>query len=155
MDKGGKSGFSWQTMKLNDMRAGGSKMQYRNTRQRKIVLEAVQEHHDHPSADQIYLEIRAKDPRISRGTVYRNLNILSEEGQITHVKVPGADRYDGRTDFHYHLICTGCGAVCDAPFSYDPTPDKTIAAESGYRITRHRMIFEGVCPACQKAGHEK
>ena len=50
-------------------------MQYRNTRQRKIVLEAVQEHHDHPSADQIYLEIRAKDPRISRGTVYRNLNI--------------------------------------------------------------------------------
>ena len=69
-------------------------MQYRNTRQRKIVLEAVQEHHDHPSADQIYLEIRAKDPRISRGTVYRNLNILSEEGQITHVKVPGADRYD-------------------------------------------------------------
>ena len=132
-------------MKLNDMRAGGSKMQYRNTRQRKIVLEAVQEHHDHPSADQIYLEIRAKDPRISRGTVYRNLNILSEEGQITHVKVPGAD----------HLICTGCGAVGDAPFSYDPTPDKTIAAESGYRITRHRMIFEGVCPACQKAGHEK
>ncbi len=116
-------------------------MQYRNTRQRKIVLEAVQEHHDHPSADQIYLEIRAKDPRISRGTVYRNLNILSEEGQITHVKVPGADRYDCRTDFHYHLICTGCGAVCDAPFSYDPTPDKTIAAESGYRITRHRMIF--------------
>ena len=142
-------------MKLNDMRAGGSKMQYRNTRQRKIVLEAVQEHHDHPSADQIYLEIHAKDPRISRGTVYRNLNILSEEGQITHVKVPGADRYDCRTDFHYHLICTGCGAVCDAPFSYDPTPDKTIAAESGYRITRHRMIFEGVCPACQKAGHEK
>ena len=61
MDKGGKSGFSWQTMKLNDMRVGGSKMQYRNTRQRKIVLEAVQEHHDHPSADQIYLEIRAKD----------------------------------------------------------------------------------------------
>lgn len=87
-------------------------MQYRNTRQRKIVLEAVQEHHDHPSADQIYLEIRAKDPRISRGTVYRNLNILSGEGQITHVKVPGADRYDCRTDFHYHLICTGCGAVC-------------------------------------------
>ena len=85
----------------------------------------------------------------------RNLNILSEEGQITHVKVPGADRYDCRTDFHYHLICTGCGAVCDAPFSYDPTPDKTLAAESGYRITRHRLIFEGICPACQKAGREK
>ena len=117
-------------------------MQYRNTRQRKIVLEAVQEHHDHPSADQIYLEIRTKDPRISRGTVYRNLNILSGEGQITHVKVPGADRYDCRTDFHYHLICMGCGAVCDAPFSYDPTLDKTLAAESGYRITRHRLIFE-------------
>lgn len=71
--------FSWQTMKLNDMRAGGSKMQYRNTRQRKIVLEAVQEHHDHPSADQIYLEIRAKDPRISRGTVYRNLILKSSK----------------------------------------------------------------------------
>ena len=46
-------------------------------------------------------------------------------------------------------------AVCDAPFSYDPTLDKTLAAESGYRITRHRLIFEGVCPACQKAEREK
>ena len=128
-------------------------MQYRNTRQRQIVLEAVQEHHDHPSADQIYLEIRAIDPKISRGTVYRNLNILSDDGLITHVRVPGADRYEGRTDLHYHMICLRCGAVCDIPLSYDLSLDEAIAAQSGYRVIRHRLFFEGVCPDCQKAGH--
>ena len=132
------------------MRAGG-RMQYRNTHQRKIILETVQEHRDHPSADQLYLEVRTKDPRISRGTVYRNLNVLSEEGQINHVRVPGPDRYEGRTEFHYHMLCLRCGAVVDAPFSYDQKLDETAADASGYQIVRHRLFFEGLCPACQEA----
>ena len=81
----------------------------RNSKQRQLILDAVKGRCDHPTADQIYLEVREKDEKISRGTVYRNLGLLSENGQIANVKVPAADRYDLRTDYHYHLVCTCCG----------------------------------------------
>lgn len=125
--------------------------QQRNTRQRQLVLEAVRARQDHPAADQIYLDLRAVDPRISRGTVYRNLNLLEENGEILHVKVPGVDRFDWRTEYHYHLLCTGCGAVIDAPTPYRAGLDQDLAEETGYRVSRHRTVFEGLCPACQAA----
>ena len=124
-------------------------MPTRDTRQRRLVLEAVRSRADHPSADDIYLAVREKDERISRGTVYRNLNVLAEAGEITHVKVPSADRYDLRREKHYHLFCVGCGAVCDAPADYREELDRQVARATGFAVERHRMIFEGLCPACQ------
>ena len=103
---------------------------------------------DHPSAEQIYEDVHASYPHISQGTVYRNLNCLSEEGVICHVRVPGADRYDLRTEKHYHMFCTKCRKVIDVPFSYKDYIDKEIAEESGFLISRHRLIFEGTCPDC-------
>ena len=123
----------------------------RNSRQRQLIFDTVMEHCDHPTADDIYLEVRAKDEKISRGTVYRNLGLLSEDGQITNVKVPAADRYDYRADRHYHLFCTGCGRVFDAPLSYHEEYDVLVAQDTGFQISRHRMIFEGLCPDCAKA----
>ena len=120
----------------------------RTSKQRQKILEAVMERCDHPTADQIYLDVRAKDEKISRGTVYRNLGLLSEDGQITNVKVPAADRYDSRLDRHYHLFCTGCGRVFDAPLSYREEYDEEIAKETGFQISRHRTVFEGLCPEC-------
>lgn len=123
----------------------------RNSRQRQLIFDTVMEHCDHPTADDIYLEVRAKDEKISRGTVYRNLGLLSEDGQITNVKVPAADRYDSRADRHYHLFCTGCGRVFDSPLSYHEEYDVLVAQDTGFQISRHRMIFEGLCPDCAKA----
>lgn len=120
----------------------------RNSKQRQLVLDAVMERCDHPTADQIYLDVRTKDEKISRGTVYRNLGILSENNQISHVKVSSADRYDSRLDRHYHLLCTACGRVFDAPMRYHPEFDGHIASETGFQIGRHRTVFEGVCPEC-------
>ncbi len=125
-------------------------MPTRDTRQRRLVLEAVRSRTDHPSADDIYLAVRERDERISRGTVYRNLNVLAEAGEITHVKVPSADRYDLRQDKHYHLFCVRCGAVTDAPVDYREELDRRVAQAAGFAVERHRMIFEGLCPACQK-----
>lgn len=122
--------------------------QQRNSKQRQVILDAVLSRHDHPTADQIYLDVRARDDRISRGTVYRNLGLLSANGQITNVKVPAADRYDSRTDRHYHLFCTLCGRVFDAPMEYHAEYDGQIAEKTGFQITRHRMIFEGLCREC-------
>lgn len=103
---------------------------------------------DHPTADQIYIDVRAKNDKIIRGTVYRNLGILSEKEEITNVKVPAADRYDSRRDRHYHIYCTCCGKTSDAPLSYHTDYDEKIEQETGFRIKRHRLIFEGLCPDC-------
>lgn len=130
--------------------------QQRNSRQRQMILDAVVSRCDHPTADQIYLDVRAKDERISRGTVYRNLGILSEDGLVTNVKVPAADRYDFRLDRHYHLFCVNCGRVLDAPMPYHDEYDAQIIRETGFQVNRHRIIFEGLCSACaEKANSEK
>ncbi len=124
----------------------------RDTKQRQLILNAVRARCDHPTADQIYDDIHTIDARISRGTVYRNLNLLCEEGTICHVRVPGADRYDLRVDLHCHMFCIGCKEVIDAPYPYRADLDSEIAKKSGYKIVRHRLIFEGVCPVCQSNG---
>ncbi len=124
--------------------------QRRNTRQRQLVLEAVRARCDHPSADQIYLDVRAIDDKISRGTVYRNLNILGRQGAILHVKLPQTDRFEARLDTHYHLVCTKCGTVCDLPLPYQKELDEQAAEKTGYTIERHRTYFEGLCPDCRR-----
>lgn len=124
--------------------------QHRDTRQRKLILDAVRRHTDHPSADQIFIEVRSTDSKISRGTVYRNLNYLADAGEITHVRVPGADRYEIRTDFHYHLYCTGCGTVRNVPLEYHHDADRDVSEASGYTVFRHRTVFEGLCPKRQE-----
>ncbi len=124
----------------------------RNTRQKTLVLETVREHHDHPTADDIYLDVRKKDDRVSKGTVYRNLKELSRVGLVNHIKVPGADRYDLRTDMHYHIMCTICGSVVDVPIEYEETIDTSAGVATGFLVTRHRTVFEGICPQCLKSG---
>ncbi|MDE7309285.1 MAG: transcriptional repressor [Lachnospiraceae bacterium] len=120
----------------------------RNSRQRKLILDIVALRHDHPTADQIYLDVRTQDSQISRGTVYRNLGILSENGEIANVKVPAADRYDSRLDRHYHMFCTGCKRVFDVPLEYQEQYDEQVEKETGFKISRHRLFFEGLCQEC-------
>ena len=122
----------------------------RSTKQRQLIQETVEKRHDHPTAEQIYLDVRAADERISRGTVYRNLGVLSASGQISNVKVPAADRFDSRLDRHYHLFCTCCGRVFDAPVSYREEIDAQVENDTGFQISRHRTVFEGLCPDCIK-----
>ncbi len=115
----------------------------RNSRQRKLILDIVASRHDHPTADQIYLDVRTQDSQISRGTVYRNLGILSENGEIANVKVPAADRYDSRLDRHYHMFCTGCKRVFDVPLEYQEQYDEQVEKETGFKISRHRLFLRG------------
>ncbi len=126
-------------------------MQRRDTKQRRLVLQVVQERRDHPTADTIYEAVRARDSRVSRGTVYRNLHLLSEEGDVYHVRAPGADRFDLRTDPHDHIICIRCKKVVDAPETRLLSLDAEVAAATGYRILCHQTIYEGLCPDCQSA----
>ena len=124
----------------------------RNTKQKTLVLETVREHTDHPTAEDIYLDVRARDPHVSKGTVYRNLKELSRTGEVNHIKVPGADRYDLRTDFHYHIMCVHCLRVTDVPVGYESALDCEAGKATGYSVYRHRTVFEGVCPECLERG---
>ena len=127
-----------------------SEKEIRDTKQRKLVLETVLGRYDHPTADMIYESVRKKDKKISKGTVYRNLNMLSSMGKITHVEVPGGDRFDSTLGPHYHVHCTNCGAVEDVKIDYNYKKDKEIEKETGYNITGHSLVFEGLCPMCDK-----
>ena len=123
----------------------------RDTKQRRMIYEAVLRRSDHPDADQIYLDVNAIDRKISKATVYRNLRVLSENGLIAHVRMPGADRYDLTLKRHYHMICAICGRVTDAPINYAEENDRLLESKTGFRITRHQTIFEGICPECLAA----
>lgn len=122
--------------------------QQRNTQQKKLILDLVEAHHDHPTADQIYIEARLQHPTISRGTVYRNLNQLSENKDIQKVKVANIERFDCRKDKHYHVRCIECGKILDAPMQYEGTLDELISNATGFQLEGHRTTFEGVCPEC-------
>ncbi len=122
-------------------------MKTRNTIQKALVYAAVNESCDHPSAETLYDRIAKNYPTISRGTVYRNLGQLCENGEVRRVEIPGtADRYDLRTGDHYHFCCEKCGRVLDMPLDYIGALDATIA--DGLRIHTHEILFRGLCPDC-------
>lgn len=121
------------------------------SRQREMILEAVQGCLDHPTADTVYARVRAQDAHISLGTVYRNLNLLCENGQLRKVPVSGGgDRFDATLLPHGHIICTGCGAVCDVSPDCMDTLAEQVDACCSYRVTRCELVLEGLCPECQK-----
>ncbi|MCH4083620.1 MAG: transcriptional repressor [Olsenella sp.] len=121
----------------------------RNTRQRQMVLDEVRSRCDHPTAEQIYEAVRARDPRVSQATVYRNLHLLAQEGQILSIKAPGVEHFDLRRDAHPHLVCVRCGSVVDVPLaSDDPKLDASVANKTGWQVLDHQLIFRGVCPDC-------
>ena len=122
-------------------------MERRNTKQRQIILDAVQSRCDHPTAEQIYNQVYAVDPRISKATVYRNLNLLAEEGKITVVNLPPADRFDLTTKKHCHFVCKKCGRVFDIDVDYDESVDD-MQTDSGFLIESHQTIFTGICAEC-------
>ena len=125
-------------------------MARRNTIQRTLVLEAVNKLHCHASADQVYDEIRKEHPTISRGTVYRNLNRLSEMGKIRKMEIPGGpDRFDHRCHDHCHVKCERCGRVFDVDMAYITGLEKNITDTHGFAFTGYDILFRGICPECQ------
>ena len=122
----------------------------KNSRKRQAILEALCATREHPTAEMLYQQLKPDYPELSLGTVYRNLGVLTENREISNVKLPAADRYDCRIDYHYHLLCTECNKVFDAPHIYHREFDEKAAEDTGFLIKRHRVVFEGVCPECRK-----
>ena len=124
---------------------------YRMTRQRQIILEELRTVDSHPSADEVYEMVRKRLPRISLGTVYRNLEILSELGEIQKLELGGdLKRFDRKPNKHYHIRCMNCGRVDDAPIAPLNQVEDELYGTTVFTIIGHRLEFEGLCPRCSK-----
>ena len=124
-------------------------MNKRKTIQRSLVLETVQELQCHATAEEIYDTIVKKHANISRGTVYRNLNLLSDIGQIRKMEMPsGADRFDHQCHKHYHARCIKCGRVFDVEMEVIADLEKNIKNTYGFEFIEHDLIFKGICLEC-------
>jgi len=123
----------------------------RNTPQRRVVLEELCQMNSHPTAAELYAVVRRRLPRISLGTVYRNLEVLHEDGKISKMEFAGAEsRFDGTIEQHDHLRCTECGWIQDI-FPEESGSRPTLPAEmAGFLVTGHRLEYLGVCPRCRK-----
>ena len=118
------------------------------TKQRQLILEAVRATNSHPTADELFQMIRRKLPTISLATVYRNLNFLSEIGEIRKLAMPGMpDRFDWRMDPHDHMVCDTCGQAVDFVLPHDLGQE--IASACGAQVDGYTLVAHGTCAHCR------
>jgi Fur family ferric uptake transcriptional regulator len=127
------------------------KSNFRMTRQRKVILEELRKVNTHPSADEVYEMVRKHLPHISLGTVYRNLEILSETGDIQKLE-PGSSlkRFDGNPDDHYHIRCIRCNRLVDVHVDIRIDFNHELKKATDFKILGHKLEFYGLCPKCSE-----
>lgn len=125
-------------------------MERRNTIQKDLVLKTVQGLKRHLTAEEVYEFIKKDHPIIGKGTVYRNLGILAEEGAIRKVEVPdGPDRFDFTLKNHYHVECIRCGEVFDVDMDEVTDLNERIHDTHGMQFLNYDIFFKGICPVCR------
>ena len=128
----------------------------RLTTQRQIILEELAKVKTHPTASELYDMVRKRLPRIGLGTVYRNLELMAENGMILKLEVGGTQkRFDATTNTHYHIRCSSCGKVDDIDTPVLEELVKEAAASCSYQVLGHHVEFSGICPSCQKETKNK
>ncbi|MCC0633275.1 MULTISPECIES: Fur family transcriptional regulator [unclassified Clostridioides] len=121
------------------------------SKQRELILNEILNNPVHPTADCLYENLKKDNPSLSLGTVYRNLAQLTEHGFIKKVSIPGnPDRFDGRTENHYHIICEVCGEVYDLESEILSNLKESISEETDIKITSYNISFKGICNNCRK-----
>lgn len=130
-------------------------MPIKYSRQREEIKSYLAFRKDHPTADAIYVAVRKQMPNISLGTVYRNLTMLVDAGEIARIRVgDGVDHFDYDTSPHYHFVCTECGSVIDLDMENIDSILKLAGAGFDGRIAGHVTYFYGVCGDCCKKEDE-
>lgn len=123
------------------------------SRQRESIKHFLAETKEHPTADTVYLHVKKQFPNISLGTVYRNLNLLTDLGEAIKIPTPdGGDRFDGCVTPHNHFLCTRCGRLLDLDLDMSSIEEvNRLAAENfNGRIESSSTLFYGECSDCIK-----
>ena len=119
------------------------------SRQREAILDNLRKWADHPTADMLFQSLRRDDPKISLGTVYRNLGLLADLGKINKISgVNGIERYDYNTKEHYHFSCKHCSKLIDLPADILEDLNLKAVHEDIGIVESHSLIFYGYCKEC-------
>lgn len=128
----------------------------RSTLQRKIILDELQHNRSHPTAGELYQIVRHSVPRLSLGTVYRNLDILHREGLVKKLEHSGREtRFDAVTENHYHLRCVKCGRIQDVDVPVALRVEGNISSASGWEVSEPQVEFPGLCPDCRASSADR
>ena len=120
----------------------------RYSRQRELITDIIKGRCDHPTADMIYESARAVEPNISLGTVYRNLKLLADEGEIITLETEDKRiHYDGDLSRHSHFICSTCGRIVDL---FKPAKTPTELKEMGLKVLEEKCVYYGLCAECNR-----
>ena len=126
-------------------------MALKHSKQREMIKDFLMSRKDHPTADVVYMNVRQQYPNISLGTVYRNLTLLSDIGEIQRLRLgDGVDHFDADTSTHYHFVCNDCGSVIDLEMDSIESINNIAAKHFGGRIIGHVTHFYGSCESCLK-----
>jgi len=126
------------------------------TPQRLAVLSILESRRDHPTAEQIYQQVRHQMPAISFNTVYKTLEVLCHKGLVIKVNpLHEVARYDIETSSHAHLVCRKCHFIVDLHDEVAPALTLPPEDRAGFQVERHSLIFWGLCPRCQKTDNSK
>ena len=119
-------------------------------RKRNAILEYLRQTDEHPSAEMVYTHLKPEYPDLSLGTVYRNLSMFKQQGEIISIgTVNGVERFDGNTMPHVHFVCTGCDAVADLPQIQVPEAlNQQVTLQTGGHIDMCQLTFVGQCSRC-------
>lgn len=133
-----------------DVREKFRRSGYTLTSQRRAVLDALKEYKGHPSAEELYLAVKKKNPKVALGTVYQALSVLEEIGLIGAKRWSESPvRYDLNTEPHHDIRCTRCGAVEEIPGVDLSGVHEAVRENSPYEVTETTLVIEGVCPSCR------
>jgi Fur family peroxide stress response transcriptional regulator len=121
----------------------------KRSKQRERIFLTLKRTRQHPTAEWVYEQVREELPRISLGTVYRNLHVLKQQGKIQELDFgEGTRRYDAFTHEHYHFICEECGTVKDLEVPVQADINDRVKNIVAGVVRSHRLDYFGVCSDC-------
>jgi len=126
---------------------------YRLTSHRLALIRMIVNSEEHPSAIQIYENLRERLPTISLATIYKTLAILKEEGELLEIDLHDNSHYDATIDSHPHLVCTNCKRIMDIDLATEvplAVINQEILEKKGFKVSNAQLVFYGLCDNCQK-----
>jgi Fur family ferric uptake transcriptional regulator len=136
---------------MEKVNVNSNDLDLRITRQRQVILDELKRADSHLTADEIFERVRRIIPRVSLGTVYRNLEILYSRGLINKLETTGHQKlFEANTNDHHHMHCEKCGKILDIPAKSVNFDIKSVKAGKEFEVTGYRLELLGICAQCKE-----
>jgi Fur family peroxide stress response transcriptional regulator len=123
------------------------------SKQRDAIVRVLRNTTSHPTAERVYEQVKKELPGVGLATIYRNLRLLSEAGEIAEIATKaGTNHFDGNAEQHYHFRCDRCGSIHDLDEPVDKAIEDRVATKTGFIVTGHYVELGGLCLSCQRLG---